>query len=250
MASGAAVALLESGFEVVLAEIPNPLSVRRLVCFSEAVYEGLSVVDGWRGVLMDAAAGACSPGQATVIVDPLAIQMQRLRPDVVIDARMTKAVPVPLPVGSAPVVGLGPGFTAGAGADLVIETVRGPRLGAVIDSGAAAPYSGMPGLVGGQTATRVLRSPAAGHLVPLCRIGDLVQMGQVVGHVGGKPVVCGIAGVLRGLVHRQAELVVGEKVGDVDPRGAGVDPAALTDKARVVGQGTLAAVRRLLTAFA
>ena len=52
--------------------------------------------------------------------------------------------------------------------------------------------------------------------------------------------------MVRGLVHHDAELSVGEKVGDVDPRGGAVDPSELTDKARKVGAGVRAALARLL----
>ena len=34
----------------------------------------------------------------------------------------------------------------------------------------------------------------------------------------------------------------GAKVGDIDPRGASVDPARMSDKARAVGAGALEAV--------
>lgn len=245
MASGAAVALLRAGYQVILAEVDNPISVRRLVCFSEAVYEGVASVAGWRGILAAAATARFLGGEAVVLVDPTAGQLVRLRPDLVVDARMTKRQALPLPGVSCPVIGLGPGFTCGQDAALVVETVRGPDLGRVVFDGAAAPYSGRPGLVGGRTVTRVLRAPVAGSLAPLVAIGDLVAAGQSVGTVAGQPVKAAIAGLVRGLVHSRAELPAGGKVGDVDPRGEAVDPAALTDKACRVGAGVLRAVQVL-----
>ncbi len=245
MASGAAVVLLEAGFEVVLAEIANPLAVRRLVCFSEAVYEGTASVVGWSGQLVEAAAARFVSGQAVVIVDPDSAQMERLAPDVVVDARMTKTQPKPLPCGQSPLIGLGPGFTCGRDATLVVETMRGPALGRVLTEGEAEPYTGRPGPVAGRTLSRLLRAPAAGQLAPIFSIGDLVGEGQVVGHIGGSPVVAGLTGLLRGLVHPRAELIAGQKVGDVDPRGDAVDPADMTDKARRVGEGVGEALTRL-----
>lgn len=245
MASAAAVALLAAGHRVVMAEIDNPLSVRRLVCFSEAVYEGRTTVAGWTGELVPAAALAWAGGEARVAVDPGADQLSRLAPDVVVDARMTKRAPDPLPAGGRPVIGLGPGFLCGRDADLIVETMRGADMGRVIFVGAAAPYTGQPGKVAGHDSDRLLRAPAAGRLEPVRRIGDLVAAGDVVGRVAGIPVTAGLAGLLRGLIHSRAELVAGEKVGDVDPRGAAVDPAALTDKALRVGMGVREAVERL-----
>lgn len=194
---------------------------------------------------MSAAAAQFLDGQAVVIVDGEAIELDRVGPDVVVDARMTKQQAAPLSGVSCPVIGLGPGFTCGQDAVLVVETVRGPDLGRVIFDGQAEPYSGRPGLVGGASVTRVLRAPAAGHFCPLVGIGDLVQDGQVVGTVAGLPVAASVAGKVRGLVHPRAELPAGGKVGDVDPRGAGVDPAAMTDKAVQVGAGVLRAVQAL-----
>jgi len=245
MASGAAVALLSTGYQVVLAEIANPLAVRRLVCFSEAIYEGVAVVAGRRGQLMKPDAASFASATVAVLVDPAASQLHRLDPDVVVDARMTKVVPHPLPRGSRPLIGLGPGFTCGRDADLVVETLRGADLGQVIATGQAAGYTGNPGPVGGRTIERLLRAPAAGNLVPIFKIGDLVSEGQVIGHVGGLPVISAVSGLLRGLVHPQAELVVGEKVGDVDPRGEAIDPTDLTDKAQRVGEGVCKAVAML-----
>ena len=245
MASGAAVALLAAGHQVVMTEINNPLAVRRLVCFSEAVYEGEAQVVGWPGKLVASAEAKFVTGQATVLIDPEGEQLNRLNPDVIVDARMTKITPEAINAGTRPVIGLGPGFTCGVDATLIVETMRGPDLGRVISDGQAEPYTGRPGAVGGETLARLLRAPAAGQLVPIFAIGDLVTEGQVVGHVGGVPVVSALTGLLRGLVHSRAELSAGEKVGDVDPQGLAVDPATMTDKACKVGAGVLEAVNRL-----
>ena len=63
--------------------------------------------------------------------------------------------------------------------------------------------------------------------------------------MGGLPVVCTIDGLLRGLVHERAELFAGVKVGDLDPRGAAVDPRAVTDKGLAIGEGVRRALLRL-----
>ncbi len=106
MASGAAITLLAAGYQVVLAEIANPLAVRRLVCFSEAVYEGQTTVGKWRGILVSAEQVQFEPGVANVLVDPSAKEIRRLEPDLVVDARMTKTEPVSLPWRGRPVIGL------------------------------------------------------------------------------------------------------------------------------------------------
>lgn len=244
LASAVAVALVRAGHRVVLAEVAAPLAVRRLACFAEAVYAGSCEVAGVAGYLRDPAEAAFRDGRVDVLVDPQARQLARLRPSAVVDARMTKRAAVPLGAG-VPVIGLGPGFTCGVDAAFVIETHRVAGPGRVISRGSAAPDTGVPGEVGGQTAERLLRSPAAGHLRPACSIGELVRCGQAVGEVAGLPVVARLDGLLRGLVHERAELHEGVKVGDVDPRGASVDPRAVSDKGRLIGDGVLAALARL-----
>lgn len=245
LASGVAVRLVRTGYRVIMAETARPLAVRRLVCFSEAIYCGRSVVEDVTGKLADADEAIYRPDVVTVVEDPSGIHLETAGADAVVDARMTKAKPEALPRGSAPLIGLGPGFICGADADLIIETHRDAQLGAVIATGAAAPNTGEPGQVGGQTALRVLRSPAAGTLNSLFDIGDPVTEGMVVGHVGGLPVVCGLTGMIRGLVHPEAELSAGSKVGDVDPRGTVVDNSLVSDKALAVGGGVLEALLRL-----
>ncbi len=42
-------------------------------------------------------------------------------------------------------IALGPGFTAGEDVDVVIETMRGHRLGRIIKEGSAIPNTGIPG---------------------------------------------------------------------------------------------------------
>jgi len=245
LASGVAVRLVRSGYRVVLAEAERPLAVRRLVSFSEAVYAGRTQVEDIPGILVETSAVTFIAGRVAVIVDPDGSLLPGLGVDAVVDARMTKKQPEPLSAAPAPLIGLGPGFTCGLDADLIIETHREARLGVVITAGTAAPDTGVAGLVGGQTGLRVLHAPVAGCLTSLFEIGDLVQEGMVLGHIGGMPVVSGLTGMIRGLVHPEAELLPGAKVGDVDPRGREIDPALVSDKALAVGGGVLEALLRL-----
>lgn len=245
LASGVAVRLVRSGYRVVLADIEKPLAVRRLVAFSEAIYEGQTQVEDIPGVLADASSLGFSPGGVAVVVDPDGSLLPTLRVGAVVDARMTKVTPDILPAVKAPLVGLGPGFTCGQDADLVIETHREARLGTVISEGSAAPNTGVAGSVGGQTLRRVVRAPTSGNFSPLFQIGDLVKEGDLLGHVNGVPVVSDLGGMIRGLVHPDAELFDGTKVGDVDPRGREIDPSLVSDKSLAVGGGVLEALLRL-----
>jgi xanthine dehydrogenase accessory factor len=245
LASGVAWRLVKAGWLVLCAERPEPLAVRRLVCFASAVRAGRVEIAGIPGVLRPATEAAWHPGEVTVLVDPEATLLPSLDPAAVVDARMTKRPPRPLPLAGRPLIGLGPGFACGRDAALIVETQRGPRLGAVLSEGEAAPDTGVPGEIGGEGARRLLRAPRAGRLEPRREIGDLVGAGETVAFVGGAPVVSLLDGRLRGLAFAGTELRAGEKVGDVDPRGAAVDPRAISDKALAVAEGVLEALKCL-----
>jgi xanthine dehydrogenase accessory factor len=177
-----------------------------------------------------------------VLVDPEGRCLARLRPRVLVDGRMAKRA-LGTRRGDAPlVIGLGPGFLAGQDVDAAVETQRGPDLGRVLWSGSAETDSGLPAPVLGAGSERVLRAPRAGVFRAVSRIGAVVGGGERVGDVEGTPVTAGVGGLVRGLLADGVRVQAHMKVGDVDPRGAGVDPGRLSDKARAVASGVLEAV--------
>jgi len=240
-ASGVAWCLIQAGYRVIAAEIAAPTAVRRLVSFSEAIYDGHVEVDGVVGVRMDELIGA-EPGRVNVIVDPTGDGIEASGASAVIDARLTKQPPASLPHGSIPLIGLGPGFVVGRDADLVIETHRSAGPGQVVSSGEALPYTGIPGDVGGESLGRVLRSPADGYLQPFKTLGDLVNEGDLLAVVADHAVTAPFDGRLRGLIHPVCRVHVGMKIGDVDPRGENVNPLKISDKALAIGDGVLKAL--------
>lgn len=246
LATAAARLLFLAGFRVVVLEREPPLAVRRLVSFSEAIRSGEHEVQGVRArrVHPEALSEALARGGAVpVVVDPDAVLLASLRPQVVVDARMLKRAGEPRRAGEGPLlVGLGPGLVADDHVDAVVETQRGPELGRVIWRGAAQADSGSPAPIGGVGDARVLRAPRAGRFVACARIGDLVVTLQPVGEIDGLLVHATTAGLVRGLLADGVTVAAGTKLGDVDPRGAAVDPAEISDKARAVAAGVLEAV--------
>ena len=245
LATAAARLLFLAGFKVVVLERGQPLAVRRLVSFAEALASGEHEVEGIRArrVEPDALAGALAAADAVpVVVDPEARQVARLRPQVVVDARMLKRGGERIVTGGALLVGLGPGLVAGEDVDAVVETQRGPDLGRVIWSGAAQADSGNPAPIAGVAEARVLRAPCAGRFLASATIGALVAAGDSLGEVDGSPVRAATSGLLRGLIADGVVVELGDKLGDVDPRGRAVDPARISDKARAVAAGVLEAV--------
>ncbi len=90
---------------------------------------------------------------------------------------------------------------------------------------------------------RLVRAPASGVFESSASIGDIVVAGDVVGSVAQVPVEVSTPGLLRGLIADGVEVREGQKIGDVDPRGAAIDPATISDKALAVGGGVLEALQ-------
>lgn len=248
LASGVAARLHWAGFPVAMTELPQPLMVRRTVCFGEAVYEGEAIVEG---IVARCVAGpaevraALAGGVVPVIVDPAAACVAALRPAVLVDAIMAKRNTGTTRADAPLVIALGPGFSAGRDCHAVIETNRGHTLGRVILAGGATPDTGRPGAIAGLTDERVLRTPVAGVVQAEVQIGERVAAGQVVASVSGQAVTAQTAGVLRGLIRAGARVAAGEKIGDVDPRAAPEHCYLISDKSLAVGGGVLEAVLRL-----
>jgi len=243
--SGVIVRLYRAGFRVIFTEIERPVSVRRRVCFSEAVYDGRAMVEGISAVLvrdLSEAKKVWEKGQIPGLVDPRCDIIKSLSPDVVVDAIMAKKN-LGTKMDWAPLtIGLGPGFKAGKDVHVVVETKRGHFLGRVILKGQAEKDTGEPEPVMGYTHDRVLRTPSDGLWKPFMDIGDFVKKGQVIGKVGDKEVLAGVAGVIRGLIRPGIMVSKGIKIGDIDPRGNKDYCSTVSDKALAIGGGVLEAI--------
>lgn len=244
LGSGVVYRLYRAGFPVIVTELPTPLFVRRTVAYGAAVYDGVITVDGItaRCVSLAEVAATLEQGEIPVVVSPDDTLIGALAPVAVIDTRMAKA-PLDAKIGHAPlVVALGPGYEPGVHCHAVIETNRGHQLGRVYWNQQAEPDTGQPGAVGGVTGLRLLRAPASGTLVAHRQIGDMVQRGEVVAEVAGKPVTAQIDGIVRGMIHPSVEVWLGLKIGDIDPRAKREHCFTISEKALAVGGGVVEAV--------
>jgi len=242
LASGVALRLHRAGLNVLVSELPQPLAVRRAVSFAEAVYTGVTTVEGVTGRLVNRnqVRAALDAGEIPVIVDPEASILTEAGQSipVVVDGRLTKQVPAPLPVDVALHIGLGPGFRAGQDCQAVIETRRSHTLGRVFWEGSTQNDSGLPE----GDPRRVLRAPADGTFKGLVEIGAHVEAGQRVAEVAGNQIAAPFPGVVRGLIHSGLEVKSGLKVGDIDPRDEREACFLVSDKALAIGGGVLEAV--------
>jgi xanthine dehydrogenase accessory factor len=252
LASGVALRLHRAGLKLLVAELPQPLAVRRSVSFAEAVYTGNTEVEGVQAQCvanLSAALGAIRAGHIAVMVDPHLQMLHNLRQNttgmelaVLVDARMAKRPP-DLDLQAAPlVVGLGPGFVAGENCHAVVETNRGHNLGRVLWQGSAEPDTGIPESMSYRRSERVLRAPADGVLMAHAEIGEHLEPGQLVAEVAGVQILAPFKGVLRGLVRPGIRVAKNLKIGDVDPRDDPSYCALVSDKSLAVGGGVLEAI--------
>lgn len=248
IATGIALRLHRAGFQVVMADIAEPTCIRRTVAFSEAIRLGEARVEDATARLAadaDAARAIAAAGDIAVVVDPSAQMVDALAPDAVVDAILAKRN-LGTHMGMAPVVvGVGPGFTAGEDCHAAVETKRGHYLGRAIYQGSPIANTGVPGVIAGVGADRVLRAPEDGPFECVRAIGDTVSAGEVVGRVAGEPMLATIDGVLRGLIAPGVQVTRGMKSGDIDPRGERAFCDTVSDKASAVGGGVLEAILHL-----
>ena len=254
IATGTIYKLTECGFRVLALEAENPSAIRRSVAFCEAVYDGKQTVEDITCYLAKSVKEACeimSKGSPALMVDPEGECIKELNPIAVVDAILAKKN-LGTTIDMAPVtVALGPGFTAGKDVDAVIETMRGHRLGRVIYEGSAIPNTGIPGVIAGVAAERVIHSPAKGILTNVCHIADTVEKGQLLATIEDD---CGnvtkvsatIDGLLRGLIRDGYYVNEGFKIADIDPRISEYNNCfTISDKARCIAGGVLEAVMHL-----
>lgn len=245
---GTAVAhkLVRSGMRVTVVDIARPRCIRRLVCFAAACYHGSNTVEGItarKASSVSEAREIAPSGAVPVLAGDYRDIAADMEPDVIVDARMLKRGQAISRDLAPMVIGLGPGFVAGRDVDVVIETNRGPGLGRLIYEGAAEPRTGVPAEVMGFAGERVVRAPASGVFRAHAALGQLTREGDILGTIDdGVEVTSPIDGLLRGLAVDGLEVSRGQKIGDVDPRGARIDPGAISDKGRAVAGAVLEAV--------
>ena len=249
LATGVALRLHRAGIKVLITELAQPLAVRRTVSFSEAVYEGQQTVEGVtaRLIKQDQARpefyrrvpAVIEAGEIPVLIDPEADILTILQFLVIVDARLLKSSPVPLPIDVPLHIGLGPGFCAGRDCHAVIETRRSHTLGRVYWTGTTQPDSGEPE----GDPRRVLRAPSDGIIVSHTNIGEHVEEGQILAVISDQfSVTSPFKGMLRGLIRTGIQVSKGMKIGDVDARDDTSACYLVSDKSLAIGGGVLEAI--------
>ena len=134
LATGVIHRLWGAGFKILVLECAKPAAIRRQVALCEAVYQGSAQVEGLTARLINSlpeADAVWEHDEVPVLVDAAADSVRAFAPDIVIDAIIAKrnlgtnSAMAPL------VIALGPGFSVGADADVIVETKRGDRKSVV-----------------------------------------------------------------------------------------------------------------------
>lgn len=242
LATGIAYKLHNAGYKVIILEIDKPLTVRRAVAFSEAVYEKEVVVEGVKGILakdMEDIYKILGEGSIPVYIDSKGDIIKEIKPLAVIDAIIAKRN-LGTNKSMAPItIGIGPGFEAGKDVDLVIESNRGLNLGKIIYYGKAEEDTGIPGEVMGYKEERVLRAPCNGRVEAFYNIGDIIEKDHPICQVGNEKVISPFKGILRGMIKEGLYVKKGLKIGDIDPRCIKDYAFTISDKARIIGNSVL-----------
>ncbi|CAL6019453.1 Selenium-dependent_molybdenum hydroxylase system protein [Hexamita inflata] len=250
IASGVAIYLFNAGFNVVMGDRDNPSTVRRFVSFSSAIpLRGEFTVEGVTGRFVDSVdqmRECFTQRKIALTINPSLIQ--ELKPDIIVDATISKCNALHLSTTAAPlVIGLGPELSAGTDCHITVETNRGHDLGRLIFKGKAEPNTHEPGNIGGFSTERVIRSFTRGVFMSEKHLGEFVKKGDVIGTVSGAEGVevinAEIDGLIRGLLIDGFEISKQKfKIGDIDPRGDDKYLFTVTDKSRCIAGAVLNAV--------
>ncbi len=249
LASGIISHLHNCGFSVLALERPQPLAIRRLVSFSEAIWYGDMTVEGitaYRANTLEDVQRHLSQGHVTVTVDSDGAYIKELNPRIVVDATLTKKN-ITTTINMAPcVIGIGPGHNVGFQCHAAIESMRGHNMGRIYYEGSPLADTGAPGLVGGQTSKRVVYAPVSGTLHVIEDITAQVTEGDLIAKVDETPVYAPFTGLLRGMMRDGTQVFSGLKIADIDPRSDQLANCyTISDKARALGGSVLEAIFRL-----
>lgn len=245
--SAAAHLLFKEGYAVILHEVENPVTARRKMSFTDAIFDGRAVLDGVTAERAD------TPLLSQILSAHLVIPVtsvdfpaliKTLHPDILVDARMRKHHQPESQRGlAAMTIGLGPNFVAGETVDAAIETSWGESLGRVIWRGATDPLSGEPREIEGHARDRYVYSPCEGIFHTPHQIGDKVEAGEQVASVDSSPLFAPIAGTLRGLTRNGVSVFIKAKVVEVDPRLSGAQISGIGERPARIAQGVLEAIK-------
>jgi len=266
LASATAHHLYSQGFvRMMLLERRFPKAVRRRVCFCEAVLDGTQTIQGVVARFtpnIAAVEAAHLNGEIAVGIMGHEAVLEEWQPHVFIEASMQRRN-WGLTRDLAPIViALGPGYIAHKDCDALVDTVRGPLVGNILEDTGEHLANEPPAQIMGFSEERTLKAVRDGIFFTQRSIGDIVDRGERIGTVvsvygvddyrRGVPVdasysiTARIGGVIRGLLRDGVPVKADDRIGDVDPRGTTDDLDHVSDKSHRVAEGVHEALLSLV----
>lgn len=132
LATGIALRLHRAGYQIVMTDLPAPTSIRRTVCFSEAIRLGEMTVEdisARKAETPEEALTLAQSGVVAVLADPAGACIPTLRPGAVVDAILAKKNLGTALTDAPVVIGVGPGFTVGTDCPRRRRDHAGPHAG-------------------------------------------------------------------------------------------------------------------------
>jgi hypothetical protein len=247
IASAVAVQLHRAGWRTVLSYDPFPPVIRRKMAFHDALFGERITVDGIVGARAATATQILKalgePGQVAVTRLHL-MDILPLSPlDVLVDARLQKHCVTPDFRWLAQVtVGLGPNFSVGVNCDIAVET-RPARTGAIVGAGSTDAADGISRSLGGVGRDRFVYSDREGAWRGFAGIGRRVYQGFLLGFLHDAPVHAPIDGVVRGMPRTGAQIPMGVKLIEIDPRGPQACWTGVDERGRAIAAAALRAIQ-------
>jgi len=241
---GSAIAniLTKCNFRVCIAEIASPLSLRRGVSYSEAVYETEKTIDGISAerttVSLETIYKVWRNDKIPVVIDQELPVKPLIKPDVLINALMlsrqtsSKMEDAPL------VIGIGPGFTVGEDVHLLIDTNPGENFGKVLIEGEVENIEKEPDLL----VSHILKAEDSGVFTTDRNIGDIVLSGDIIGQLNDVSLVSPADGVIRGILRNETKVLNNTGLVEIDPVNDKTASFNISKDMRIIGGGVLQAI--------
>ncbi|HEY8259735.1 MAG TPA: hypothetical protein VIG55_00865 [Methylosinus sp.] len=226
---------------VAMHQAAPPPDLCRKMAFSDAWFDGSSVLEGVEARRADLVAefmlGLRSRMFIPVLTHPLQQILERWPWEVVVDAETTpRREPFSVKNLAGLTIGVAPGSLPGETCDLAVDAY-GKDPGAIRQSGdGPGPRAeAEPG------ASEPVRATAAGIFSMIKDIGNVVEAGEAFGSIDGVPALAPYAGRIRGIIKHGRAVAVGTPLADIAASTA-AQVAGMTSRNRLIARGVAFAI--------
>lgn len=236
---------------VALHEASPPPNLRRKMAFSDAWFDGSSVLEGVEARRADLVAefmlGLRTRMFIPVLTHSLSQILERWPWEVIVDADTSGRKDQPNIRNLAGLtVGVGASFVPGDTCDVAIDA-EGPDPGAIRRSGDRPAPRPCQGELLEENA--LLPAEQAGIFSAVKDIGNVVDAGEAFAFIDGAPVRAPYAGRIRGLVKSGRAVAVGTPIADL-AASTGAQVAGMTKRNRLIARGVAFAIEMQVEGWA